>query len=80
MMGTDHFAFMGCKHAEDFVQNKFAPVAAKDRADFEAKWDAHAEELFKRYTALWTDVQRESFRARLWPVPPPVIPSELKLT
>ncbi len=76
----DTFGFAGCKHADDFTGNKLSMTPAKERAAFEEKWDAHAEALFARYTALWTEPQRISFRARLWPEPPPVIPTELKLT
>lgn len=75
---TPHFVLCGCPHAERFgsVDTKLKHfVADADRAAWEAKWDEHAEKLFAEYTARWTDEQRTSFRARIWPKPPP--PTEL---
>jgi hypothetical protein len=71
------FAFVGCKHANDFRGAVFYVTPDKERAAFEDKWDAHAESMFALYTARWTDAERVSFRARLWPEPVPVVPAVL---
>ena len=77
---VDCFLFTtGCAHTADFSKS-LGIVESADRAAVEQRWDAHAESLFTTYTARWTDIQRTSFRARLWPMPPPVIPTELQLT
>ncbi len=74
---VNHFAFVGCKHAAEFRGDRFYTTADKERGEFEARWDAHAESLFALYTARWTDAERVSFRARLWPEPVPVVPAVL---
>ena len=72
-----HWVFDGCHHARAFAGRAVVFVPNAERGAFEAKWDAHAEALFAAYTARWTDAQRDAYRARLWPVPPPVVPSVL---
>jgi hypothetical protein len=72
-----HFAFVGCRHAQDFRGAQFYTTPTKERAEFEAKWDAHCEQLFALYTARWDESARVAFAARLWPVAAPVVPAEL---
>lgn len=70
----------GCAHAFHFglkrnLVTRVIPCA--DQPAIEAEWDAHAEELFAAYTARWTNAERTAFRAKLWPAPLPVMPTEL---
>lgn len=76
---ADHWMFTGCTHAERFKASVPA-IPSVERAALAEKWDAHAEALFDAYTASFTEPERTRFRAVLWPTPPPVIPTELKLT
>ena len=73
---TDLYMFAGCKHSEAFLSSKLFNPAA-DRDAIEAKWDAHAEELFTAYTARWTDGARAALHDKLYPKPPPNIPAFL---
>ena len=73
-----HYIFAGCRHAEAFASaRRFVPE--KECAAVEAAWDAEAEKLFAEYTSgpRWTDVARAAYKARLWPMPLPVVPREL---
>jgi hypothetical protein len=74
----NYFQLAGCAHVQAFLRGAADPfIPDRARVTWEAKWDAEAERLFAAYTAKWTAQEREQFAARLWPVPPPVIPAEL---
>lgn len=70
--GTNYFMLEPtCQHVREFA----APIGAVTdslRSLYEARWDAQAEELFKRHTANWTEGQRERYRAQIFPAPKPV--------
>lgn len=71
-----YWLFTGCRHAREFF-GTFRFISDPERPAIEATWDAHAETLFAAYTEHWTEPQRATFRARLWPKPITGTPSEL---
>ncbi len=76
----NYFIFAGCKHFSAFASTaNITFVPDGERAAWEAKWNAEAERLFAIYTGGqgWSDANRAIFRDRLWPKPPPIVPTEL---
>jgi hypothetical protein len=71
---AQHYIFSGCRHA---AGPKPLIVPASDCAAQEALWNTQAEALFATYTESWSDAQRATFRERIWPTPPLLIPVEL---
>lgn len=74
------FLVGGCKHFEQRFGKNVPAMPESDLPALAAQWDEEAEKVFAAYTATWTDAQRDAFRLKIWPPPPPVIPSELLLT
>lgn len=73
---ADHWILSGCPH----VIMLFGGLVTKPdavREEAENKWDAYAQIMFDDYTRTWNDAQRATFKERIWPTPPPVIPLEL---
>lgn len=65
--GSNYFMMAPtCTHVQEFSKH-IGPVADSLRSLYEARWDAQAEELFKRYTTTWTPESRERYRAQIWP-------------
>ncbi len=57
--GADHWILSGCAHVAEAVKT-FTTITEGERADYESKWDAHAEVLFARYTETipWDDARK----------------------
>ena len=72
--GEHVFLFTGCEHAK-IDGNKFRAHAECFLA--EAQWDGETEKLLAAYTESWTEAQRATYRAALWPPPKAPFRSEL---
>ena len=58
-----------CRHISSFAKD-IGIIEDSIRSLWEARWDVEAERMFSEYTKRWTDTERTSFRAQIWPPKP----------